>query len=617
MRKTLFAAAVLGIAVFAATAARALINPTFTPVTLTEQADMILLLKFKSIADGKATAEIVKTLKGKPGATTVTIDLTVAASPEHGKAVGEMITAVGDGPALLFTGKGEREEPVSKLHLGGKWVSLDPNAKGSAWGVDSIDSHMEATWAGGTDMLLRCTELILAHPNTRVPVTCSGGWADPVEAGKVAGKVRFARAVDIAGKGSLVLFVASDAGDRVFAWDAKDSKFNDITDRMKLGSKSAAAAWGDFNGDGLLDLASADGKALRLWLQAADGSFAASDTTGAPTDGCVGLSAIDTGIPGRAGLVWTPPTGAPSVLVPDKEKAGSFTTKPLAGADLKEPGPSGASLVADFDGDNLPDIIRPFAKRSLFYAGKGAGEFAPGVPCPVALGSGRADAFLGDFDADGRIDIHTVAEDCPRLWQNGGGGKFADFFGICGEITYISKPGAIVGNACDINNDGRRDVYLGYSEMAPQVFFNRGFRSFGHAHRPIDLSETGNMPDSEQGQQAGIVADLTGDGLQDMAMVLLDGRVFLLAQATGGDPGLAVRVALAPGGKTAGPVMVSARNDRMALGTWTVSPGTSEAFFGREDPGEVTITWQIPGSSPESKKFTMEGKGVRFVIGAK
>jgi len=603
----------------AAGTARGYINPNFTPVHLVEKADLVLLLRIAPADDkGRARGEVVKVLKGKADRAQ-TFDLTRSANAEHAKAVREMIRSNGGGPALLFVGKGEKDEPSSKLHIGGKWASLDKAGAADTWDVDVIDSHMEGTWAGGTDMLLTLTELLIRFPDTDVPVAGSGRWEDVIKIEeKVAGKVSAARAVDLAGNGKFALFVASDGGDKVVAYDEKAKKFADVTGKLKLASKSRAFAWADLNGDGKLDLASSDGKALAVWTQGADGAFVSTAVAEVPKEECVGLAALDLGAKGRAGLVWTGKTGAPTLLVPDKGKAGVFALKPLAVAAgaVKDPAGPGGCLVADFDGDTLADIIQPYAKCSAFYKGKGGAEFAEGVACAVALGDGKTGAFLGDWDADGRPDVFTVAEDSPRLWQNTGGGKFVDYFAISGELTYISKPGCIGGNACDFNADGRQDVFLLYPEMGPQLFFNRGYRSFGHAHRPIDLAETGNLPEALGGAQAGAVADFNGDGAQDMTLVLSDGAVCLLQLVPAAEGIPAVRVSLSAGGAHCGPITVWAENDRRPLGAWSISPGTDEALFCRAGAGEVTVTWQLPGGQPQKKTFMLEDKPVRFVIGA-
>jgi hypothetical protein len=75
-------------------------------------------------------------------------------------------------------------------------------------------------------------------------------------------------------------------------------------------------------------------------------------------------------------------------------------------------------------------------------------------------------------------------------------------------------------------------------------------------------------------------------------------------------------VALPLGGPTLGPVTVSAANDRRPLGAWLVAPGTGNAFLGRIDPGQVKLTWQLPGGKAEEKSFTLEDKPIRFVLPA-
>ena len=602
-----------------------LIWPDFTPYHLKEQAEFILLLKLKAPAAGqdKVTAEIVRVLKGgeKAPKKAQTIDLSAAVNPEQGKAVREMITAVGDGPVLFFEGKGKEDKPVSLLHMGGKWVALMKAEKlADTWELDAISGEYEACWAGGTDMLLKLTELLLRLPDTSVPVDGGASWGDLLKPGKVAGKVRGMRAVDLAGKGQPVLFVASEGGDQLFQFDRKANKFENATARLKLGTKSQAWAWADFNVDGRLDLASSDGKGLALWLQAADGSFAAEQVAAVPEGGCLGLAALDAGVKGRAGLLWWGPAGAPpTLLVPDAAKAGTFTAKPLAGnaAAAKDLGAPGRTLVADFDGDGLADALQLFAKGSFLFKGKGPGEFAEGAKCPVALGSGRTEAFTGDWDADGRLDVFALSEDCCRLWQNLGDGAFQDRAYISGELAYISKPGGIDGNVCDINNDGLQDVFIAYGDQGPQTFFNRGFRSFGHAHRPLDLTELNEHPEALKGQQAGMVADLTGDGAQDMAIVQLDGELLVFPRAVTGEAAASVKVALPVGGAYAGPLTVTADTEERRLGAWSLMPGVAEAFLARSGSGRVTFTWKLPGGEAQKGGEDVEDeKAKRFVIGA-
>jgi len=600
----------------------ALINPTFTPVHLVAQADLILVLKVQPPdAADHCVGEVVKAIKGKAPDKSQTIGLSQVSNRDQATAIKDLIGKAPGAQAILFVGKKEMDESMAAmLHVGGKWVVLDAGKEKNTWEAQSLNGpmgKMEAVWAGGTDMLLKLCELLVDRPETVVPVESGVTWSDKISLGTVPGKISLAQAVDLAGKGENALFIASDAGDRLFQWDRNTKGFEDLTARRKLGSKSVASAWGGFTGSGRVDLASWDGKRLTIWAQAADGSFAPTVVDDVPADACLGLVAIDAGVPARAGLLWTTPT-APVLLVPDRVKPGAFICKPLTigAAAPKDLGPVGMCLVADFHGDGLADVIQVCAKGSLLFTGKARGEFAEGVGCDIAAGSGRTAAFVGDWDMDGRLDVFTTSADGCHLWQNVGGGnlKFEDRIGLSGEAAYIPQPKAIGGNVCDFNNDGRQDLFIYYAEGAgPQLFFNRGFRSLGHGHT-VDLQDNNLLDGIRDGQQAGVVADFNGDAAQDLVVVLLSGEVVFFPQKLDADAALAARVALAPGGPYAGPVTVTATSEGRSLGAWTVLPGASEAFFGSRDATTITINWKVPGGEMQKKDIALGDEAVRFVI---
>src|SRR5262249_375179 len=154
--------------------------------------------------------------------------------------------------------------PAQKAYLvlGGTWVSFSAG-EGGTWKMNEIADSMGPTWNGGTDMLLAATHYILDDPDADVPAKCGITWSNgPSQSAQIDGKLNFATAVDLASNGELTLFVADDAGDRFFKYDAKDSAMKDVTPAAKLASKSKVAAWVDANADGRMDLLSWDGKAL-------------------------------------------------------------------------------------------------------------------------------------------------------------------------------------------------------------------------------------------------------------------------------------------------------------------------------------------------------------------
>lgn len=616
-----------GLVVAPATTGLALINPKFTPVDIVEQSGQILQLEAGPVdAAGGVPVRVVKSLKGEAPAGVLTLDLTKTLEPQADalrEAVGRERKQLG----LLFIEKPEKEAgaeaagapPAPKaaglLSVRGLWFRL-AGAPNGRWLLDARDDQMQSCWAGGTDMLLRAVDYIRAEPHATVPATAGVGWASTKKVAAVEGKVRGMTMVDLGRREPRVLHALGEGGDHLFQWDAAKETLADVTAKRKLAATSRAAAWADFNADGRLDLASWDGRSLRLHLQKEDGAFEAKET-GIELKECLGLAAIDVGVKGRMGILASTPA-LPMLLTPDAD--GALKPAPLLaagqagfpGADL---GAARACLVADLDGDGLCDILQPFAGGALFYKGTKPGVFAPPqVLKDVRTGPGAAGAFLGDYDADGLLDVFVGAEEGCHLWQNLGGGKFEEALSYAGEAAYISKPRAIGGATGDVNSDGRQDILILYDDRPPQVFFNRGFRAFGHAHE-LDVEEQNLLPEAGQGQQAGLLADLDGDGNQDMALALANGEIWIFLREATEPRAACVRAILPVGGPWGGPATVAGTSGRQALGAWNVVAGTAEAFFARRTPGPIQIRWQFAGAKPQEKTISAAEGTALFQIG--
>jgi len=625
----------LGIVLLAALAAppaAALINPNFTPVHLVSQSDLILVLRIGPLgAKGEIPVQIAECLKGKAPEKPPTLDLSKTAGPQA-EAFQRLVGKAAPQLALLFCGKFSEETPeagggeeaargaVGLLHTQGAWFRLVGTEPGT-WLLDVLDEHLQSSWAGGTDMLARATKYVLADPAASVPARTGASWADVKEVARLDGKVHGAMAVDLAGDGRLALHILCETGDRLLQWDKEKRAIVDIAvgagpRARPLGARSHAAAWGDLNGDGRLDLASWDGRALSLWLQTEGGAFEAKGS-GAELQfsDCVGFTTLALGDKGRVGLVVSLPS-YPLLLAPGEGGAlkTGYLVPPVAGkfigSGLGAPRPC---LIADFDGDAVPDVLQPFAKGAVFYKGKGLGVVDGGTRIEgIGTGEGEAGAFIGDFDADGLLDVFVAADERCFIWHNRGEAKFEETLGYAGEIAYISKPCGIGGMTGDVNNDGRQDVLILYSNRSPHIFFNRGFRSFGHSHM-LDIDENRLLEAAGGGQQAGLLADLDGDGGQDMALVLANGEVWVLFRDTQDMPALCLRAALPVGG-FAGPLTVTGWSEKRCLGAWNVVAGTSEAFFGQYEPGPIKLRWQFPGGKPQEKEIIVEEKPVRFLL---
>ncbi len=656
------AAAALGCLLVAASVAIAKINPNFTPVHLANQSKLILHLKLSGAEkDGVLTSELVEAMKHekdkKPAAPSFDLNNTreEVAADFRGR-----VKANGNGPVLLFSGEyaeegaagggvGEGGLPEGMLHVGGRWYTL-ARGDGDAWEVLEISDDLQATWAGSSEMLRRVTRYVLTDPNPDVPSVVGAQWGDYQTLGTAAGKVHGVRAIDLKGDGRTYLHVLCEAGDRLFLCTKPKGggkrNAEDVTAALKLKAKSQAAAWGDFNGDGLLDLASWDGATLSFWFQAEDGTFSVKDS-GVKLAECTALAVVSIGERMVAGLLVSG-SAAPVLVAP--AAGGGFEAKPIAPWAGAELGVVHTCQVADFDGDEIADVLQPFEKGALLYRGVKPGEFrAPDVLRQVGTGKGHADTCVGDYDHDGHFAVFVAAEQGCSLWRNDGKGNFTEALHFSGEIAYISKPDARSCMTCDINNDGRQDIFITYVNILPQIFFNRGFHSYGHAHE-VDLQEHEDdlFPRDEDadeekneyriGQQAGAVCDFDGDGAQDMVIVVehlvrprvqypakpgpwteakRNGEILVYWRDSEYAEPLSLRVAL-PAGGPAGPVRVTGwlgdGDNARCLGAWNVTQGAPGAFFGQLDAGTVKVRWQLPGKEPQETSVDVEDKPERIAI---
>ncbi len=632
MKKHSIAAVVLAMMLTGGMNAYGLINPNFTPVHLLRSAELVVRLQVGAVQeDGERLFSEAKVMEAfvkgdeDPVGQTTHLDMSYL-TEQHKPRIKQILNAQDDSPVLLFSGRDQGGEAKGFLHLSGQWLEIEPSPDHEdTWEIVTLDARsggagsmgMEATWAGGTDMLLKVVRLLIEHPDLDVPVDGGTSWETHMKIANIPGDIYTMAAVDISSKGENALFIGAENGDRVFTWNPAEGSFDDATEAQGLTSKSRVAAWGNFAGNGRLDLISWDGEVLSLWVQDEAGTFAAHPLTSDPPAGpCLSLQPLEVGVGGKAGLLWTGPDAA-TVMIPDAETLGQYRLERLS-ADPKlwsVMAPVGQGLAADFTTNGVVDILVVGEGGSVFFAGKKAGEFEAGQACAVSSGAGFGDAFLGDWNADGLLDVFTLSKDSCRLWQNEGSGSFRDLLSLSGEIEYITSPGGIMGNTSDFNNDGRQDIFIAYGrDTGPQLFFNRFFRSFGHAHQPVDIAELGVLPEVARGQQAGIQADFTHSGTQDMAFAQRNGDVYVFIRDVNHGSRLGVTVALPPNAGHSGPVRVWADNGTFPLGAWSVLPGTDEAMLGMEDPGPIHVYWQFPGQEAQTATKLVERGETRMTL---
>ncbi len=176
---------------------------------------------------------------------------------------------------------------------------------------------------------------------------------------------------------------------------------------FSAGANPCAAAVGDFNGDGIQDLAIANFYADTVTVLLGNGSGGFTAAKGSP---CA------TGI------------------------------NPCSMA------------VGDFNGDRVPDlaITNVIGNSVTVLLGDGSGGFAPVGGSPFGVGMDPVSVAVGDFNGDGKLDLATANSDSANvtvLLGNGSGG-FAAAAG--GPLAVGFQPQSVAVG--DFNGDGIQDL---------------------------------------------------------------------------------------------------------------------------------------------------------------
>jgi FG-GAP-like repeat len=272
-------------------------------------------------------------------------------------------------------------------------------------------------------------------------------------------------------------------------------------------------AVGDFNGDGKLDLAVTNiyGLALGILLGNGDGTFQPAYGVQAGLDS-YGVAVGDFNGDGKLDVVAVQETSGQNLSVLLGNGDGTFQLPVFYGAG-KNPV---AVVVADFTNDGKLDVaVADETNACSVLLGNGDGTFQAALAAKTGVQPNSLAA--GDFNGDGLPDL-AVLDEC-------GTGSGCTTGGISillsnGDGTFQTLKGLTVGNGpgwiatADLNGDGVLDLALAYGRGNVGVLLGKGNAMFG--------------PETDYSAGSGAVpfqlaiADLNADGKPDLAVAAFD-----------------------------------------------------------------------------------------------
>ena len=242
-----------------------------------------------------------------------------------------------------------------------------------------------------------------------------------------------------------------------------DGTFTQVTVSPTVGYVPSSLAVGDFNGDGIPDLAVANYEAgsVTIVLGNGDGTFTAASVNPSTGGDPLSIAVADFNGDGKADLaVANSIDGTVTILLGNGD--GTFTAASKSPTTGYQP----ASIaIADFNADGKADIavsnFGTLANSLTILLGNGDGTF---IPAPsVATGSQPYQVVAGDFNGDGIVDLavaNTAGFDASVLLGNGDGTFLPVYAPAAGWYPYSLA-------VADFNGDGVPDLAAANSGTSP------------------------------------------------------------------------------------------------------------------------------------------------------